>query len=63
MPSKSEQWNGNIFIVNIDDDKSGACTWIDCQKYGFISASGGKWYRHTLNHLFIGERVFAMISQ
>jgi hypothetical protein len=59
--NKGEEWNGKDFVVNIDANRSGISTWSDCQKYGFISASGGKWYTNTLNQLFIGARVFAMI--
>lgn len=59
--NKGEDWNGKDFVVNIDDNKSGVSTWSDCQQYGFISAMGGKWYTNTLNQLFIGARVFAMI--
>jgi len=61
--SKSEEWNGKDFVVNIDSDNSGVSTWIDCQKYGFISAGGGKWYSNSLNQLFVGARIFAMIPK
>lgn len=41
MLSKKESWNGKDFVGNVDviDGKS---TWEDCQKFGFISAGGGK---------------------
>lgn len=59
--NKGEDWNGKDFVVNIDDNKFEVSTWSDCQKYGYICAMGGKWYTNTLNQLFIGARVFAMI--
>ncbi len=57
---KSELWNGRDFVVNIQywDDGS---VWKDAVKYGFVSAGGGKWYVQTLQSLFVGARVFAMI--
>jgi hypothetical protein len=60
--NKGETWNGKDFVVNIDthDDLS---TWEDSQKYGFVSAGGGKWYVKTLEQLFPGARVFAMIPK
>jgi len=61
--SKGESWNGKDFVVNIDVDKNGKSTWIDSQKYGFISAGGGKWYSNSLNQLFVGARIFAMIPK
>lgn len=61
--SKSEAWNGKDFVVNIDVIDSEVSTWIDSQKYGFISAGGGRWYSNSLNQLFIGARVFAMIPK
>ena len=60
---KGESWNGKDFVVNIDMDKNGTTTWIDSQKYGFISAGGGKWYSNSLKQLFVGARVFAMIPK
>lgn len=61
--SKGESWNGKDFIVNIDVDKNGKSTWIDSQKYGFVSAGGGKWYSNSLKQLFVGARIFAMIPK
>ena len=61
--NKSEAWNGKDFVVNIDMDNEGTSTWIDSQKYGFISAGGGKWYSNSLKQLFVGARVFAMIPK
>ena len=58
--NKGESWNGRDFVVNINsfDEVSG---WEDSQKYGFVSAGGGKWYSRSLNQLFPGARIFAMI--
>ena len=61
--SKSELWNGKDFVVNIDVDKAEVSTWIDSQKFGFVSAGGGKWYSNSLKQLFIGARIFAMIPK
>ena len=36
-------------------------TWDDCRKYGYISGGGGKFYSQTLDHLFLGARVFVNI--
>lgn len=58
--NKGEVWNGKDFVVNIDTD-NGLSTWEDSQKFGFISAGGGKWYVKSLGQLFPGARVFAMI--
>jgi hypothetical protein len=61
--SKGESWNGKDFVVNIDMDENGTTTWLDSQKYGFISAGGGKWYSNSLKQLFVGARIFAMIPK
>jgi hypothetical protein len=60
--SKGEAWNGRDFVVNIDVF-DGLSTWEDSQRYGFISAGGGKWYSRSLNQLFPGARIFAMIPK
>lgn len=57
---KSEEWNGNDFVANVDVDGNNVSTWEDAVKYGFVSAGGGKWYSRTLKQLFPGARVFAM---
>ncbi|WP_084385835.1 endonuclease NucS domain-containing protein [Methanoculleus horonobensis] len=60
--NKGEGWNGRDFVVNIDE-YDGISTWEDSIKYGFISAGRGKWYHQTLNNLFPGARVFAMLPK
>jgi hypothetical protein len=55
-----EPWNGRDFVCNVDVI-DGISTWDDCQKYGFISAGGGKWYSNSLKQLFSGARIFGMI--
>ncbi len=63
-PSKTiEKWNGKDFVVNIDVDSNGISSWEDAVKYGFVSAGGGMWYSRTLNQLFPGARVFAMMPK
>ncbi|MCP4605310.1 MAG: hypothetical protein GY847_33125 [Proteobacteria bacterium] len=59
--SKSEEWNGRDFVVNIDVDNNGVSSWQDAVKYGFVAAGGGVWYSRTLNQLFPGARAFAML--
>ena len=64
--NKGEAWNGKDFIVNIDFAKDASTgkeisTWEDSVKFGFISAGGGRWYSRSLNQLFPGARIFAMI--
>lgn len=60
--NKSAIWNGKDFVVNVDGS-NGVYAWEDYRKYGFISASGGNRYVSTLNNLFVGARVFAMIPK
>lgn len=62
IQKKVEPWNGRDFVVNIDV-YDGISTWEDSQKYGFISAGGGRWYSRTLENLFPGARIFAMIPR
>ena len=59
---KGEPWNGRDFYVGIGESH-GNRDWEDCQRYGFVSGGGGKWYSQTLNLLFQGARVFAMIPK
>ncbi len=54
-----EPWNGRDFYVSLGDGRHR--TWEDCEKYGFISGGGGKWYSQTLDLLFPGARVFVNI--
>ncbi len=60
--SKKESWNGKDFVTNVDA-KDSLSTWEDCIKYNFVSAGGGKWYSQSLNQLFPGARIFAMIPK
>lgn len=57
----SEAWNGRDFYVSLGEEPSRS--WEDCQKYGFVSGGGGKWYTQTLKSLFIGARVFVNIPK
>jgi hypothetical protein len=59
--SKKEVWNGRDWYVSL-----GVCpqrAWEDCQKYGFVSAGGGRWYSNTLHHLPVGARVFVYVPK
>lgn len=40
---------------------TGERSWVDAQKYGFISAGGGTWYSNTLKLLSPGDRVWVNI--
>ncbi|WP_008315818.1 endonuclease NucS domain-containing protein [Leptolyngbya sp. PCC 6406] len=57
----SEAWNGRDFYVSLGDGEHRS--WNDCQKYGFVSGGGGKWYSQTLKLLFPGSRVFVNIPK
>ena len=54
-------WNGQDFYVSFGDDEHRS--WDDAVKYGFVGAGGGTWYSKTLQQLFVGARVFAMIPK
>lgn len=60
-PRKRETWNGQDFYVAFGEDENRV--WEDARRYGFISAGGGRWYTRTLEQLFPGARVFAMIPK
>jgi hypothetical protein len=47
-------WNGRDFYVVL-----GGRDWDDCQRFGFISAGGGRYYSKPLEQLHPGARVFA----
>ncbi len=56
-----EIWNGRDWYISLGVDQNR--NWDDCQKYGFISAGGGKWYTNTLKLLPIGARVFVCVPK
>ncbi|HEY0141202.1 MAG TPA: DUF91 domain-containing protein [Thermoanaerobaculia bacterium] len=58
---RTEPWNGQDFYVSIGDGEHR--TWEDCVTYGFVAGGQGKWYSQTLQHLFVGARVFAYIPE
>lgn len=57
----SEAWNGRDFYITLGED--GNRNWDDCQKYGFVSAGGGKRYRQALKTLSFGSRIFVNIPK
>jgi hypothetical protein len=57
----SEPWNGRDFYISLGESEHR--NWDDCQKYGFVSGGGGKWYTQTLKLLFPGSRVFVNIPK
>jgi hypothetical protein len=56
--SKSREWNGEYYAsFGVDESRD----WGDALEYGFISASGGRWYSNTLSLLSPGDRVFVNV--
>lgn len=55
------EWNGSDFYVSLGEYDD--ANWDDCRKYGFVTGSGGRWYTRTLDHLFVGARVFVLIPK
>lgn len=58
---RKESWNGRDWYVSLGVGERR--TWEDCQKYGFISAGGGRWYSSTLQLLTRDARIFACIPK
>ena len=56
-PKSIRQWNQEYYV----SFGSGERSWVDAQKYGFISAGGGAWYSNTLKLLSPGDRVWVNI--
>lgn len=54
-------WNGQDFYVSLGEYDD--ANWDDCRKYGFVCGSGGRFYTRTLDHLFVGARVFVNIPK
>lgn len=58
VPPKSGEWNGEFYVsFGVDESQD----WGDALEYGFISASGGRWYTNTLSLLSPGDRVFVNV--
>lgn len=53
-PQSVRKWNQEYYV-------SFNRSWIDAQKYGFISAGGGTWYSNTLKLLSPGDRIWVNI--
>ena len=56
-PKSIRQWNEEYYVSFGSDERS----WVDAQKYGFISAGGGAGYSNTLKLLSPGDRVWVNI--
>ena len=56
-PQSIRQWNQEYYVSFGTGERS----WVDAQKYGFISAGGGTWYSNTLKLLSPGDRVWVNI--
>lgn len=48
-------WSGFYYITGGTEE---ARPWEEMRKYGFVSASGGRWYTDKLDRLSIGDLVF-----
>jgi hypothetical protein len=57
--SQKGLWNGTDWYVSLGIGETR--NWEDCQKFGFISAGGGKWYSNTLALLPIDARIFVCV--
>jgi|SRR5690625_78381 len=57
-----ESWNGTDWYVSFGAFDEGR-QWVDAQKYGFISAGGGKWFIQTLKNLPLGARILVHIPK
>ena len=63
VAKKSEPWNGRDFYVTLGEGDQEYRSWEDCQRYGFISAGGGKRFSQPLDSLFPGARIFVLIPK
>lgn len=56
-PARKSEWNQEYYV----SFGSGSRNWEDAEKYGFISAGGGRWYSKTLQMLHSGDRIWVNI--
>lgn len=52
-------WNGEYYVSY--GIAGGNRRWEDAMRYGFICASGGRWYSQTLDQLSEGDRVWVNV--
>lgn len=57
-----EPWNGHDWYVSYGEFEDGR-SWEDAEKFGFVSAGGGKWFSGTMKNLPIGARVLVCIPK
>src|SRR5690625_7250166 len=57
-----ESRNGTDWYVSFGAFDEGR-QWVDAQKYGFISAGGGKWFIQTLKNLQLCARILVHIPK
>lgn len=55
--SKRAPWNGVDWYVSFGGDRP----WDDAQRFGFVSAGGGKFYSQTIRSLPIGARIWVNV--
>jgi Endonuclease NucS len=55
-PRNQAPWSG-FYFVNIGDD--GNHNWVDCRKFGFVSAGQGEKYSNAMKKLKPGDLIFA----
>lgn len=56
---KKEPWSG-LYFVNVGEGPHRS--WLDCRKYGFISAGQGVKYSSAVKRLKIGDKLLAYIK-
>ncbi|ODQ90651.1 hypothetical protein BFG51_04570 [Dietzia alimentaria] len=57
-----EAWNGRDWYISFGEADAGR-SWEDAEKYGFVSAGGGKWFSRTMKNPPVGARVFVCIPK
>lgn len=57
-----EPWNGHDWYVSFGEFDEGR-SWDDAEKFGFVSAGGGKWFSGTMKNLPVGARVLVCIPK
>ncbi len=52
------EWNGECYVSY---GPIPGRSWVDAQKYGFVSAGGGEWYVNTLRSLQADDRIWVYV--
>jgi hypothetical protein len=59
----SSVWSGFWFVNVGEDFKDPHRSWEDCERYGFLSAGGGRKFSNQIRRLEVGDKVFAYLSR